>query len=197
MNGNYATHKRFVNDVVRYTDVDKISEASSYFILLRSCSAMKDIDDGSIEWVVNKIVNLDLTDIYTKLYNDGQGLTNQEIVFRIKRIKYLKREDDIYRFKFPQKITDIGNAIENTVNIRIMNVKLINPNKPKKDDITSNMSRKEKHDYYEKWIVENVRWKGRNGIKNEGKMSARTASMKINLSPPRIRKFLRDYYGSK
>ena len=173
-----------------------VSEASSYFILLRSCSAMEDVSDEQISWVVDKIVNTNLSNIYSRLYDDI-GLSTQEITFRIKRVKYIVNKNDDLKFKFPNILSEIGATFKNTIVIPYIEVKRMT----KEDEIEKvekvekeKVARKEKTEQTLKWILENVSWKSRDGVENKGKMSASQASKELNLSAMRIRGMLRNYY---
>lgn len=192
----YSTHKRFIKDIVRFTDSEMVSEASSYFILLRSCSAMEDVSDEQISWVVDKIVNTNLSNIYSRLYDDI-GLSTQEITFRIKRVKYIVNKNDDLKFKFPNVLSEIAETFKNTIVIPYIEVKRMT----KEDEIEKvekvekeKVARKEKTEQTLKWILENVSWKSRDGVENKGKMSASQASKELNLSAMRIRGMLRNYY---
>ena len=192
----YSTHKRFIKDIVRFTDPEMVSEASSYFILLRSCSAMEDVSDEQISWVVDKIVNTNLSNIYSRLYDDI-GLSTQEITFRIKRVKYIVNKNDDLKFKFPNVLSEIAETFKNTIVIPYIEVKRMT----KEDEIEKvekvekeKVARKEKTEQTLKWILENVSWKSRDGVENKGKMSASQASKELNLSAMRIRGMLRNYY---
>lgn len=192
----YSTHKRFIKDIVRFTDPEMVSEASSYFILLRSCSAMEDVSDEQISWVVDKIVNTNLSNIYSRLYDDI-GLSTQEITFRIKRVKYIVNKNDDLKFKFPNVLSEIAETFKNTIVIPYIEVKRMTEDngiekveKVEKEKV----ARKEKTEQTLKWILENVSWKSRDGVENKGKMSASQASKELNLSAMRIRGMLRNYY---
>ena len=192
----YSTHKRFIKDIVRFTDPEMVSEASSYFILLRSCSAMEDVSDEQISWVVDKIVNTNLSNIYSRLYDDI-GLSTQEITFRIKRVKYIVNKNDDLKFKFPNVLSEIAETFKNTIVIPYIEVKRMT----KEDEIEKvekvekeKVARKEKTEQTLKWILENVSWKSRDGVENKGMMSASQASKELNLSAMRIRGMLRNYY---
>lgn len=192
----YSTHKRFISDVVRYTNPEMVAEASSYFILLRSCSVMKDITHDQIAWVVSKIVDMDISNIYRQLYKDGSGLTTQEITFRIKRIKYIaKNSNDDLEFKFPNVLSEIGTTFKNTIVIPYIEVKRMTEEKVEKKPEEEKQERKQKTQETLNWVLENVKWKGRDGTVNNGTMSASQASKEIGLSPMRIRGILRDYYA--
>ena len=189
---SYRLHKRFIPDVMRSMDPDKISEISSYYILLRSCSVFEDINDDQIKWVVSKITNTEINDIYDKLLK--LGLTNQEIVFRLKRIKYIKNNNDEYKFEPTSILTDIGLMVKDSINIPYFEIKRIREEgiykgerDPKKIEKIKQME----------WILSNVKWKGRDGHINRGTLRPEEASKIIHINPATIRNMLKEYYKDK
>ncbi len=200
MKNKYSTHKRFIADVVRYTDPEVVSEASSHYILLRSCSALSDVQDEQIAWVVGKICNPDLNQIYQYLNRDIKGLSNQEIIFRIKRVKYIVNNADGLRFKPTSVLSDIGQMFKDMITIPYMEVRKMVESSERTEQnvngIKESKQRKKNRENLE-WILKNVSWKGRDGHSNEGSMDANEASKVLGISPLRIRVILKDYYKGK
>jgi hypothetical protein len=194
MKNKYSTHKRFVSDVVRYTDPDIVSEISSHYILLRSCSVLSDIPDEQIAWVAGRISNPDLSEVYQYLHRDGKGLSNQEIIFRIKRVKYIVNSEDGLRFRPTYVLSDIGQMFKNMITIPYSEVrKMVEESSEKAKE--SKQYSKSKGNL--EWILKNVSWKGRDGHYNEGTMDANEASEALGISALRIRVILKDYYKDK
>ena len=194
MKNKYSTHKRFVSDVVRYTDPDIVSEISSHYILLRSCSVLSDIPDEQIAWVAGRISNPDLSEVYQYLHRDGKGLSNQEIIFRIMRVKYIVNSEDGLRFRPTYVLSDIGQMFKNMITIPYSEVrKMVEESSEKAKE--SKQYSKSKGNL--EWILKNVSWKGRDGHYNEGTMDANEASEALGISALRIRVILKDYYKDK
>lgn len=197
MKNKYSTHKRFVGDVVRYTDPDIVSEISSHYILLRSCSVLSDIPDEQIAWVAGRISNPDLSEVYHYLHRDGKGLSNQEIIFRIKRVKYIVNSEDGLRFRPTYILSDIGQMFKNMITIPYSEVRKMVESSEQKNMKEEKTGRKNKMKENLEWILKNVSWKGRDGHYNEGTMDANEASKALGISALRIRAILRDYYKDK
>lgn len=189
---SYRLHKRFIPDVLRNMDPDKISEISSYYILLRSCSVFENIKDKEIKWVIDRILNTEINDIYGKLLK--LGLTNQEIVFRLKRIKYIKNNEDEYKFEPTSILSDIGLMVKDSINIPYLEVKRIREEGVYKGE--RNPKKIKKMEQME-WILSNVKWKGRDGHINNGNLKPEEASKIININPATIRNMLKEYYKNK
>ena len=196
MKNKYSTHKRFISDVVRYTDPDIISEVSSQYILLKSCSVLSDIPNEQIAWIANKISNSDLSEIYQYLHKDGRGLSNQEIIFRIKRVKYIVNNKDGLTFRPTYVLSNIGQMFKDSIVIPYSEVRkmteLSGEQKVKEESKQTNKTKENLE-----WILKNVSWKGRDGHSNEGTMDANEASEKLGISALRIRVILKDYYKGK
>jgi len=201
MNNNYARHKRFINDVSRAVDIDLISNIVSYYLPLRASTVMQNLPDEKILNCVQMITKTDLSDIYKTLYNDGLGLSNHEIVFRIKRIKYIKTKNDTLTYSLTEPIKELGRNIGTTFinHLDIENLKVIKT--------TENEEKVEKRQRVDKekvlnFALENVNWKGRDGHVNKGTMGApeavkELAKQGIKISALRIRGILREYYQDK
>lgn len=195
MKNRYSRHKRFISDVVRYTDPNIVSEISSYYVLLRSCSAFTNISDEQIVFITNKIVNSDITDVYKKLHKEGIGLSNQEIIFRIKRMKYIVNNKDGFVFKPTSILSDIGLMFNNSITIPYTEVrKMVDSAKEKVEKETN---RKNKSKETIEWVLKNVNWKGRDGHSNKGTMDANEAEKILGISAFRIRAIIRQYYSDK
>lgn len=196
MKNRYSTHKRFVSDVVRYTDPDIVSEFSSHYVLLRSCSVLSDIPDEQIAWVSSRISNDDLSSVYRCLHRDGMGLSNQEIIFRVKRVKFIVSRKDGLSFNPTSVLSNIGQMFKNTITIPISEVrKMVESSEQKVKEEKTGRSNKVKENM--EWILKNVSWKGRDGHVNKGTMDANEASKKLGISALRIRVMLKDYYKGK
>jgi len=200
---SYSTHKRFIADVVRSTDPEIVSEASSHFISLRSCSVLKNIKDEQISWVVSKIVNTNLVDVYKNLYNNGTGLTYHQIVARIKRVKYIEHKNGDMKFLPTSVLSELATIFKSEITIPFIEVKRMTETEPSETekinviDVTNIIDVNKKKEEQLTWILENVSWKGRDGHMNKGKMSAADAEKILHITALRIRGIIRDYYKSK
>ena len=195
MKSNYARHKRFLYDVVRATDPDVVSDIVSHFIPLRSSPTLSSLSDEQIFNVVSKITNTDLQEIYPFLHKEGMGLTDHQIIFRIKRVKYIKADKDSMKYNLTPVLSELGTTFKNSIVIQNIEVrKLSDENKKTAGEQKVSAEEQEKT---KNWILENVDWTGRDGHYNEGKMTAQEAEAQIGMSALRIRAVLRDYYKDK
>lgn len=203
MKDNYARHKKFVKDVVRAVDPDEISEIVAHFVPLRASSYMQDLSDEQILNVVKMITKTDLDEVYPFLYKDGLGLSDHQIIFRIKRVKYIKTEKDSMSFNITHPISELGRSIGTTFinTLDIMNMKV---RKMPEQDVEK-IEEKEKIDMQKvlDFALKNVKWTGRDGHFNEGPMTAQEAEsvlekeFGIKMSALKIRGVLRNYYKDK
>ena len=194
---SYSTHKRFIADVVRSTDPEIVSEASSHFISLRSCSVLKNIKDEQISWVVSKIVDTNLVDVYKNLYNNGTGLTYHQIVARIKRVKYIEHKNGDMKFLPTSVLSELATIFKSEITIPFIEVKRMTETEPSEIEKIDVIDVHKKKEEQLTWILENVSWKGRDGHINKGKMSAADAEKILHITALRIRGIIRDYYKSK
>lgn len=192
MNGEYARHKKFIMDVLRAVDVNKISDIVSYYLPLRASSVLEDLDDEKILNAVKMITNTELNEVYPALYKSGK-LTDHEIIFRIKRVKYVKAINESMDFVPTPTITELGKSIgtNNIKHLDIENIKIVRINEEKKRKIDENAVL----DY----ALKNIKWKGRDGHVNKGIISPEKAVKElsekgIKVSASNIRCILRNYY---
>ncbi len=91
----YAIHRRFISDVDRIVNQDSLEKviifAMHYFSLRQVHS--DEISNEEIAYVVGKLhfTDTEIPELYKSLSED---LTNQEFIFRIKRIKYVRNTKD-------------------------------------------------------------------------------------------------------
>jgi hypothetical protein len=125
MNQNYALHKRFIKDVDRIVGRDEnlgkvISYAVNYLSLRQIHS--DEISNQDLIEVARKIsfVDFELPEIYKEMIKD---LSNQEFIFRIKRIKYLKNTKNSIAIVSSPLLRKIGKELMSTTitsNIALM-----------------------------------------------------------------------------
>ena len=125
MNQNYALHKRFIKDVYRIVGRDEnlekvISYAVNYLSLRQIHS--DEISNQDLIEVARKIsfVDFELPEIYKEMIKD---LSNQEFIFRIKRIKYLKNTKNSIAIVSSPLLRKIGKELMSTTitsNIALM-----------------------------------------------------------------------------
>lgn len=201
----YSIHKRFVFDVERAVIMeDVIPDFSAVFISLRESPSLSSINDDSIVLLTKEILGMnsdepvDVSWIYPKLL---ESLTNQQLIFRIKRVKYLKVGKNSVDF-VPHLLVNLGKQMfKNNLIIDDRRLRKM-PDKDKKSEL-SEAEKAEKEKTAQKvkdWILENVTWKSRTGKENKGNMTAAEAESKIEadlgikMSALRIRAVLREAY---
>lgn len=201
MNGEYARHKKFIMDVLRAVDTDKISDIVSYYIPFRASKTMKDLSDDKILNAVKMITKTELDEIYPTLYRKGSGLSDHEIIFRIKRVKYVKAMNESIDFVLTPPIINLAKDTDTTFinhldieNLRVVKMENTNEEKPKRQKLD--------REKVLNFALENVKWHGRDGHTNNGTMrpeDARKALAEqgIHLQAFQIREILRDYYKDK
>lgn len=197
MKSNYARHKRFLHDVVRAVDPDAISEIASHFIPLRASPTLDFLSDVQIFDVVSRITKTNFQDVYEFLRKaDNTGLTDHQIIFRIKRVKYLRYDEkENLKFALTPILSDLGTTFKNSIVIQNIEVRKMSDTKNKTEAETKTSA--EEKEKVQKWILENVDWDGRDGHYNKGKMTAQEAEAQIGMSALRIRAVLRDFYKDK
>lgn len=116
MNQNYALHKRFIKDVDRIVGRDEnlekvISYAVNYLSLRQIHS--DEISNQDLMEVARKVsfIDLDLPDLYREMIKD---LTNQEFIFRIKRVKYVRNTKDTVAIVSSPLLKRIGKELMST-----------------------------------------------------------------------------------
>ena len=130
----YSTHKRFVSDVTRIvnreTNIDKVVTFAMNYLALRQVHP-REIDNEQIAYLVRRITDFDsmeIPDIYQELID---SLTNQQFIFRIKRVKYVKNTRESVMIVPSPLLASLGNNLMSE-NISMMNigVKLLNEKDP-------------------------------------------------------------------
>ena len=104
MKQEYALHKRFVADVDRIVrrdeNLEKVIIYAINYLSLRQVHS-DEISNQDLMEVAKKVsfTSLDLPELYREMIQD---LTNQEFIFRIKRVKYVRNtKDNIYIVSSP------------------------------------------------------------------------------------------------
>ena len=116
MNQNYALHKRFVKDVDRIVgrdeNLEKVIIYAINYLSLRQVHS-DEISNHDLIEVARKVsfIDLDLPDIYREMIQD---LTNQEFIFRIKRVKYVRNTRDTVAIVSSPLLKRIGKELMST-----------------------------------------------------------------------------------
>ena len=116
MNQNYALHKRFVKDVDRIVgrdeNLEKVIIYAINYLSLRQVHS-DEISNHDLMEVARKVsfIDLDLPDLYREMIKD---LTNQEFIFRIKRVKYVKNTKDTVAIVSSPLLKRIGKELMST-----------------------------------------------------------------------------------
>ena len=116
MNQNYALHKRFIKDVDRIVgrdeNLEKVIIYAINYLSLRQVHS-DEISNHDLMEVARKVsfIDLDLPDLYREMIQD---LTNQEFIFRIKRVKYVKNTKDTVAIVSSPLLKRIGKELMST-----------------------------------------------------------------------------------
>ena len=189
----YARHKLFVRKVEKMLDEDKVAMIACDYIAL---SSLPLIPKEKLEYVVLSVIHDDVNfnEIYPELL---KSLSKQEIIFRLRRVKYLVCEEDI-RFRFTDPIVETAKIISEMPDPPVrMDEKHDHPSIA--DSLTDSegseriklvqMKRKETKRVtpeMRKWIMENVRMKSC-GIQYNGKYSSTEAGKLLGITPRMVR----------
>ena len=116
MNQNYALHKRFIKDVDRIVgrdeNLEKVIIYAINYLSLRQVHS-DEISNHDLMEVARKVsfIDLDLPDLYREMIKD---LTNQEFIFRIKRVKYVRNTKDSISIVSSPLMRRIGRELMST-----------------------------------------------------------------------------------
>lgn len=116
MNQNYALHKRFIKDVDRIVgrdeNLEKVIIYAINYLSLRQVHS-DEISNHDLMEVARKVsfIDLDLPDLYREMIKD---LTNQEFIFRIKRVKYVRNTRDTVAIVSSPLLKRIGKELMST-----------------------------------------------------------------------------------
>ena len=116
MNQNYALHKRFVKDVDRIVgreeNLEKVILYAINYLSLRQVHS-DEISNHDLMEVARKVslIDLDLPNLYREMIQD---LTNQEFIFRIKRVKYVRNTKDTVAIVSSPLLKRIGKELMST-----------------------------------------------------------------------------------
>ena len=116
MNQNYALHKRFIKDVDeivrRDENLEKVIVYAVNYLSLRQIHS-DEISNQDLMEVARKVsfIDLDLPDLYREMIKD---LTNQEFIFRIKRVKYVRNTKDTVAIVSSPLLKRIGKELMST-----------------------------------------------------------------------------------
>ena len=133
----YSVHKRFVSDVDRFMNrdenIDKMMTFVINYLSLRQVHS-DEISNEEIMYALKKItfVDLDVPELYKELMDE---LTNQQFIFRIKRVKYIKNTKDSVSIVSSPLIRVIGNKLMmESISVDNKKVTLIDPNSEKETE---------------------------------------------------------------
>ena len=133
----YSVHKRFVSDVDRFMNrdenIDKMMTFVINYLSLRQVHS-DEISNEEIMYALKKItfVDLDVPELYKELMDE---LTNQQFIFRIKRVKYIKNTKDSVSIVSSPLIRAIGNKLMmESISVDNKKVTLIDPNSEKETE---------------------------------------------------------------
>ena len=116
MKQEYALHKRFVADVDRIMrkdeNLEKVIIYAINYLSLRQVHS-DEISNQDLMEVAKKVsfTSLDLPELYREMIQD---LTNQEFIFRIKRVKYVKNTKDSISIVSSPLMRRIGRELMST-----------------------------------------------------------------------------------
>lgn len=125
MNHNYSLHKRFVKDVDRIVrrneNLEKVISYTVNYLSLRQIYP-EEISDQNLIEITRKVsfMDLEIPEIYRELVKE---LSNQEFIFRIKRVKYLKNTKDSVVIVSSPLLQKIGKELMSTTitsNVMVM-----------------------------------------------------------------------------
>ena len=124
----YARHRRFVKDVERMMkneeNMEKLIVFASNYISLRQIHS-DEISNRDIVEIVKKVsfVDFELLDLYRTLLND---LSNQEFIFRIKRVKYIENTKDSVAIVSSPLLEKIGkHLMSETITMKTKSVRFV------------------------------------------------------------------------
>ena len=130
----YSVHKRFVGDVDRFMNrdenIDKMMTFVINYLSLRQVHS-DEISNDEIMYVLRKTTfeDLDVPELYKELMDE---LTNQQFIFRIKRVKYIKNTRDSVSIVSSPLIEEIGNKLMmESISVDNKKVALIDPESEK------------------------------------------------------------------
>ena len=116
MKQEYALHKRFVADVDRIVrrdeNLEKVIIYAINYLSLRQVHS-DEISNQDLMEVAKKVsfTSLDLPELYREMIQD---LTNQEFIFRIKRVKYVRNTRDSISIVSSPLMKRIGRELMST-----------------------------------------------------------------------------------
>ena len=125
----YARHRRFVKDVERMMkneeNMEKMIVFASNYISMRQIHS-DEISNRDILEVVKKVsfVDFELLDLYRTLLKD---LSNQEFIFRIKRVKYIENTKDSVAIVSSPLLEKVGKYLmSETITMKTKTVSFVN-----------------------------------------------------------------------
>jgi len=118
----YARHRRFVADVNRFIThnedtLEKVMDFSVNYMALRMVHP-PEVTDDQVAYAVRKCSgeDYDIPELYRNLIEE---LTGQEIIFRIKRIKYVKNSKDSISVVVSPLMKNLGEYMQmNTLTLK-------------------------------------------------------------------------------
>ncbi len=219
----YALHKKFIGDVDRHFrdsgNMEKVMLYAMQFLSLRLVHS-DEISNEEIAYAVRK-VNADnefeIPDLYNILI---QELTNQQYIFRIKRIKYLKDSRDSLMVVASPLMRELGKYLyEDTIRINMKEVTLLDKSEKNNSTDTVSLLRRipdtlsrsyprqsnaddpelkrikeiwKDRNRRDEWILQNVLSTSKKyGYSNPGKYSASIVAKAVGVDPSTVLFYLR------
>lgn len=137
----YSTHKRFVSDVDRFmnrgNNLDKMMTFVINYLSLRQVHS-DEISNDEIMYAVKKVTfaDMDIPELYENLMDE---LTNQQFIFRIRRVKYIKNTQDSIMIVSSPLIESMGNELMmESISVVNNRVALIDPSGSTPEDDGNN-----------------------------------------------------------
>ena len=217
MNQSYALHKRFIKDVDRIVrrdeNLEKVIVYAINYLSLRQVHS-DEISNQDLMEVARKVsfVDLELPDIYREMIQD---LTNQEFIFRIKRVKYVKNTKDTVAIVSSPLLKRIGKELMSTTitsSVALMDDS-IEPSETHvpSEESNENPAGNENFDTLEylnqiwdesglrlKWLLRNMKYTNRKyGYSQENGYTPEEISVATGKSELTIKHYVRRYLAEK
>lgn len=222
MNQSYALHKRFIKDVDRIVrrdeNLEKVIVYAINYLSLRQVHS-DEISNHDLMEVARKVsfIDLELPDIYREMIQD---LTNQEFIFRIKRVKYIKNTRDTIALVSSPLLRKVGKELMSTTitsTVALMDdgteptEDLIPEVKADEDSVSSDTTENENFDTIEylneiwddtdlrlKWLLRNMKYTNRKyGYSQENGYTPEEISVATGKSELTIKHYVRRYLAEK
>ena len=217
MKQEYALHKRFVADVDRIMrkdeNLEKVIIYAINYLSLRQVHS-DEISNQDLMEVAKKVsfTSLDLPELYREMIQD---LTNQEFIFRIKRVKYVRNTKDSISIVSSPLMRRIGRELMSTTissKVALMDSMEAAESQAKPDDEKeSNEMINENFDTLEylnqiwddadlrlKWLLRNMKYNNKKyGYSQENGYTPEEISVATGKSELTIKHYVRRYLVEK